>query len=79
MNLISENSVGLGITDFIKTYYDVMFTGNGVHSSSNYEEVEEFLLADQHDMAGYVAVNSLFINTFSNARHSVLAESVPSM
>ncbi len=78
-NYSRGSSMDLSITDFIKTYYDVMFTGDGVQSSSNYEEVEEFLLADEHSMVGYVAVNSLFINTFSNAKHRVLAESVPSM
>lgn len=68
----------VGINDFINSHYDVMFRGDGA-IPDHFDDVEEFLLDDHHDIEGYSAVNSLFVNTFSNAGDAVLTEGVPSM
>lgn len=68
----------VSITDFINAHYDVMFRGAKANPD-HFEDVEEFLLADQHDIEGYSAVNSLFINTFTDAKDAILTEGAPAM
>jgi hypothetical protein len=66
----------VSITDFINSNYNVVYKGAAV---TDFDDVDEFLLADIHNSAGHSAMNSLFVNTFSKRTDAVCVEAIPSM
>jgi hypothetical protein len=68
----------MNIHSFVNKYYNIIYTGQEV-DRNNLDSVKEFLLVDNHSLAGFSIINSLFINAFAQKKDLVMVEAIASM